>query len=138
MSNVNTVGVVGQIDNRVVKALSSGGKSVSILSKKEYGAKYGLKGAALNTAHYEYKKEQFLADAKAFGAGLLTGEIGVSRHGTNKDGSRGSISWVKMDSLKAPAVKSVDLSKVITEENAGDAIEMLRKLGFNITLGAAK
>jgi hypothetical protein len=135
MNSVNQVSVVGQ-GNRNLKTLASGGQSTSVLSKKEYGLAYGLKGAALNTAHYEYKKEAFLADAKAFGAGLLTGEIGVTRHGTNKDGSRGSISWVKMNTLKEPKAKEINLAEVITEENAGDAIEMLRKLGFNITLGA--
>lgn len=140
MSTANAVSVASQLsaDVRVTKTLASGGNSVSILSKKEYGAKFGLKGAELNRRHYEYKKEAFLADAKVFGAGLLTGEIGVSRHGTSKDGNRGSLSWVKISSLKEPKAKEIDVSKVVNEENAGDVIEALRKLGFNITLGAAK
>lgn len=140
ISKIGSVSVFGQLDsnNLNVAVKENGATSATLLSKKQYGQLNGLKGAALNTAHYEYKREMMGSNAKLVGAALLSGKIGITRLAGNAAGNGGSLSFKAMDAVKEPKQKAVSLDKVITEENAGDVIEKLRALGFNVTLGAAK
>ena len=116
----------------LVKANASGAQSAVMLSKKEYGVKHSLKGAALNKAHFDYKKAQMSSNAKLIGAALLTGEIGVTRLGLNKKQDGGSLSFKSIASLVAPKAKkdetAVDLSKL----SESDIMAYLESKGYEV------
>lgn len=133
---VVSVGPFGQLnrENLNLSLRENGTSSVSLLTKKQYSEKFGLKGAALNQSHYNYKRDNMTGNAKLVGAALLTGEIGITRIGSNKAGNGGSLSFKAMSALKEPKSKTPDLAKVITAENAGDVIDRLVELGLNVTL----
>jgi hypothetical protein len=131
-TKISAVSVIGQIGQAGMKlaTLASGSQTASLMSKKDYGIAHGLKGAALDKAHFAYKKDAMSGNAKLIGAALLTGELGVTRLGVNKAGNGGSISFKAMDSLKAPKEKAPDLSKV----NVSDIMAFLEGKGYEINV----
>jgi len=131
MNNVTTirpVGMFGQLASELAMTESkSGSTSAVLLTKKQYGEANGLKGAALNQAHYEYKRAAMSDNAKVVGAALLTGEIGLTRVSANARRDGGSLSFKLMDSLSAPKAPELDLSKA-TEDDVGTLVDRLREL----------
>lgn len=132
-AQIQSVAIFGQLNTTMaVSTKENGSSSATLLTKKEYGERHGLKGAALNQAHYEYKRDAMQSNAKVIGAALLTGEIGITRIGANAKRDGGSLSFKAMSALKAPKAKAdkVDLTK-LTDDAILD--EMIRR---GITLAA--
>lgn len=132
MNNIVSIGQFGQLsaDNLRLVTKDNGAATVGLLSKKEYGERHGLKGAALNQAHFDYKRDAMQANAKMVGAALLTGEIGITRIGCNAKKDGGSLSFKSMASLKAPKTKGPDLSKV----ELSDIMAFLESKGYEVAV----
>jgi hypothetical protein len=146
-ARANTEGKENMSANAITSALSvanfnpgnlkvvlkeNGAQSGSLLSKKEYGQKHGLKGAELNRQHFEYKKAAMSENAKLVGAALITGDIGITRIATNAKRDGGSVSFKLMSALKAPKTKAdkVDLSKL----NISDIMSFLEGQGYEVAV----
>lgn len=134
MNATQSVTVFGQLSSQLtVRDTKSGGHTALLLSKKEFGAAHNLKGAALNKAHFEYKRAAMEQNAQVVGAALMTGKIGLTRIGVNAKGNGGSLSFKTMDSLKAPKEKTPNLEKVDTS----DLIAILEARGYVASVSEA-
>lgn len=81
-------------------SLKNGG--VKYLDRKSYGIKHGLKGAALNRAHYAYRMDEWLPAVRAVAAVVVSSKDQfVASIALNKSGGA-NIRTVATSKVKAP------------------------------------
>jgi hypothetical protein len=70
-----------------MKVLASGAQSMTFLSKKEYGERFGLKGQQLRKAHEQYRMSRGIAANGNLAQLMTSGQVVAEKLTTRKDGS---------------------------------------------------
>lgn len=113
----------GNGDQSVVTTTKSGRVNTTYFDKKTYGLKHGLKGAALNRAHYQYRLDRGLVANTNTAAAIASGKIVIEKHSLRADGKGGTLGYMFIDAIKAPsagraakAVSPMEAANTLTTE----------------------
>lgn len=103
------------VSNGVTTYAANGAAVLSYETKKSFGARKGLKGAALRVAHADYRRDFGLSLNKSIAGALADGSIIAQKVRGTKAGDGFGVSFVAPVKLEVKPLKGADVSKKVTE-----------------------